>query len=1037
MANILTEKTPARSLVRSRANVNIQWQKFVVPLAIFLVALLPRLLNSDVFLTADEDDQIMFAHLFLKAALQGDWAGALVLGYPGVPTLVLGASGVGLRYLFHYMGWLPLAWVDADLFTTIDQVTTKFGVFDYPMDFLTWVHVPMAVVASVCVLGIFLLTRRLLDDRLALLSTLIIAFDPFILAHTRVIHVDAPLSYFMFLSFLAFLLFLERGAWKWLLISGLFGGLAVLSKTPAALLGPILFGSGLLYALFPPVETPRWLRWKRVGLALTGWGLIALAAFFALWPSMWTRPWFAVEWIIRNVQSVNQTAHPTTGIFWGEQQSDQNPLYYLIVFPYHLTPLTTIGIVASLALIIAGLVAWWGGRHRVGPVGEGQAWLARVFPLAMSLVVYVVIFIAPVSVISRRGDRYILPVFFAAALLSLLALWWLASVVTRRLPLLTNQLHLTPLILVGGAIIIQAAFVLLYHPYYLAYYNPVIGGPATAPYQVNIGWGEGLDIAAAYLNETTGPEKPPVAAWYSNQFSPFYQGPTLDLSDQSSALTGDYTVFYINQIQRGFPSREILTYFQQRQPLHVVNVGGIDYAWIYNGPVVSQNPPGHYAFPAEAVMAGGARLIGLDVPQTLISADAYSLPESGEERAILPSLKSRQGFVKQQTGLPVTLFWETLAKIHGEHNVYIRLVDEQGNVWGQVDRLILAGLWRPDRWQGGYFLRDEYRLPVDPATPPGTYHFEVGMYDFETGQSYGVARNIGDITLTPPTRIPDPITVKVEKPLFIPINETFTLVGHDFLDRQATPGADVGGKIFWQVTDAVDKNYKIEFSLLAPDRKQYIIADMPLSPKYPTSQWRKSEVVGAAYRFRIPARAPAGNYSVMVGVIDPKTEQPIGPYTILGHLDVTAIERNFELPKDVVPISVFVNDDIELVGYKLIDQTVKPETSFDLTLYWHSLRTAKTNYTVFVHAIGPDQVMRGQWDSMPVQGSVPTSGWLPGEIVKDHYEVPMAKDAPPWKYDIFVGMYDSLSGQRVTLTSQYSPISDNRAWLTRIQVVEE
>jgi hypothetical protein len=108
-----------------------------------------------------------------------------------------------------------------------------------------------------------------------------------------------------------------------------------------------------------------------------------------------------------------------------------------------------------------------------------------------------------------------------------------------------------------------------------------------------------------------------------------------------------------------------------------------------------------------------------------------------------------------------------------------------------------------------------------------------------------------------------------------------------------------------------------------------------------------------------------------------------------------------------------------------------------LTLYWRSLRSADSNYTVFVHAVGPDQVMRGQWDSEPVQGQAPTSGWLTGEVIEDHYEVPMSKDAPPWAYDIFVGMYDALTGERLPLTSSQAPISDNRVWLTRVRVVEE
>jgi hypothetical protein len=175
----------------------------------------------------------------------------------------------------------------------------------------------------------------------------------------------------------------------------------------------------------------------------------------------------------------------------------------------------------------------------------------------------------------------------------------------------------------------------------------------------------------------------------------------------------------------------------------------------------------------------------------------------------------------------------------------------------------------------------------------------------------------------------------------------------------------------------------------------------------------------------------------MVTVLGSDTGQPVGPAILLAQVTVKGQERNFELPQGVTPISAFLNDEIELVGYKLIDQSVAPEGTFGLNLYWRSLRPATSSYTVFVHAVGPDQVIRGQWDSVPAQGSAPTSGWLPGQVIEDHYDVPLAKDAPPWKYDIFVGMYDALTGQRLPASSQLSSTSENRVWLTRIQAVEK
>jgi hypothetical protein len=821
-----------------------------------------------------------------------------------------------------------------------------------------------------------------------------------------------------------------------LLLSGVCGGLAALSKTPAALLGPILVVSGLFYALFPAPGTAGALRWKRLGLALVGWGVVAMGAFFALWPAMWTRPTFAVTWIVRNIQSVNRSFHPTTGIFWEVQQSDQNPFYYLIAFPYHLTPLTTMGIIGGLALVVAGLAAW----RRKGQ-DSVSAYAAGVLPLSLSLITYIILFIGPISLVSRRGDRYILPVFFAAGLLSALALWWLLLLAARFYPALTNRFTekwpwLSSTRLAVGIIFVQAFFVLMYHPYYLAYYNPVLGGYRTAPYQVNVGWGEGLDLAARYLNQATAGrgqqsegELPRVAAWYSSQFAPFYRGLTIDLSSESAALTGDYTVFYINQVQRGFPSGEILDYFRQRRPKEIIKLGGIPYVWIYPGPVVSKSPPESYTFPENVVLGGGARLVGVDVPGLTMPADAFSAARNDSVRTDLPTPGG-----EALPGLPVTLYWETLAEIHGEHNIYIRLVDDEGNSWGQVDRLIMAGLWRPDRWHSGYFIRDEYRMPIDPATPPGTYQLEIGMYDFVTGQSYGVARDVGEIALTPPQIAPQVSDLNLEAARVTPINDSLSLVGHNYADITLPHGAEVAGKIFWQAVKPLDKDYDLEFAFISPnDNTKYVIDETPLVSTYPTSGWRQSEVVGAAYRVRIPAVAPAGTYPLRVTVIDPETGAAVGPAVKLASLTVEAHERNFELPSGVTPVSAFLDDEIELVGYRLEDETVAPRETFGLTLFWRSLRLADDNYTVFVHAVGPDQVIRGQWDSVPGQGKAPTSGWLPGQIVEDRYEVPMAKDAPPWKYDIFVGMYNSLHGERLPATSQVSPVSDDRVWITRIQ----
>jgi len=226
-----------------------QWataRRWVLPVLIFALALLPRLVGLDDFLTADEDDQLRFAGQFLQAILRRDWAGMLVLGYPGVPTLALGALGLAARYgltatasalsaatspvpspapvldaAYTHRVFLPLVSRSSGA-SGLDAMLSAIP--QHPLDFIVAVRLPMVLTASAAIVLIFLLLRKLLPEKTAILATLLLAFDPFFLANSRVIHVDAPLTYFMFAAFLAFLVYLKDGRWQILLLSGVLGG---------------------------------------------------------------------------------------------------------------------------------------------------------------------------------------------------------------------------------------------------------------------------------------------------------------------------------------------------------------------------------------------------------------------------------------------------------------------------------------------------------------------------------------------------------------------------------------------------------------------------------------------------------------------------------------------------------------------------------------------------------------------------------------------------------------------------------------------
>src|SRR5262245_19299040 len=200
----------------------------LISAAIFLLALAPRALALGRFVTVDEAYHwFERARLFLTAVRAGDWAATNLIGHPGVTTMWLGALGIAAHQALA--GWGLATWPDADLLRLM-------------------LRMPVALVTSLCIALGYLLLRRLLPARVALLAALLWAADPFLVAHSQLLHVDALLTSCITLALLAALLAFRLGGgvagepvrWRLLLGSAVAGGLALLTKSPAIILPPMV-----------------------------------------------------------------------------------------------------------------------------------------------------------------------------------------------------------------------------------------------------------------------------------------------------------------------------------------------------------------------------------------------------------------------------------------------------------------------------------------------------------------------------------------------------------------------------------------------------------------------------------------------------------------------------------------------------------------------------------------------------------------------------------------------------------------------------
>jgi hypothetical protein len=113
---------------------------------------------------------------------------------------------------------------------------------------------------------------------------------------------------------------------------------------------------------------------------------------------------------------------------------------------------------------------------------------------------------------------------------------------------------------------------------------------------------------------------------------------------------------------------------------------------------------------------------------------------------------------------------------------------------------------------------------------------------------------------------------------------------------------------------------------------------------------------------------------------------------------------------------------IRLVGYDAdpTSETLAPGSKLTLGFYWQPLRPVSVNYSVFVHFTRLDtRDVLTQADGPPALAR-PTSTWNDtGEtLIGSPFAITVPPDLKPGTYRVFVGVYDSSTGQRLPLASQ-------------------
>lgn len=872
----MTKRLTLRDPVNNFRGKGLPGRQMAISLALFLLALLPRVPGLKVFVTPDEGTWIVHATRFCTALLTGDFAST----YPqdvaaGITTMWTGMVGLTAQYIYHAL--LSGAQIGKCGFLEFLQAVSMNP---HDMGYLVSVRLPTALITSVGVVAIYILVHKLFGNPIAVLGGMLVALDPYYVAHSRVIHHDALGTTFTALSVLSFMVYeLKSRSWLYLGFSGFSAGLAILSKASSLLLVPF---AGLLTL---PALIRALSRRQGVGkeiqhqlLALLVWGAIVGLTFIILWPAMWADPIGTLGKLVAMIKASVATPHRYHGRFFvfGQSLHDPGPLFYPVGLIFHSTPVTLLGVGFCLFSLLNSCRHIWGrkGRrhsksdHWTGELLAGTGGANHMNSIA--ILPWVLLLTLSMTMSEMKDDRYLLPVYPFWDILAAVGIYTLIDrVLVRIKTVLRKTMSEGRLLAVGLSLILvwQALSSLPHYPYYLTFYNPLAGGARLAPQILQVGWGEGLDQAGRYLNEKPGSEDMKVTPWYGKRcFGPFFRGQLEGLTLHDIYWKEvDYVVLYVNQVQRQLPDPQLVQCFRSLEPEHIVHIRGIDYAWIYQVP----RPLPECALPLQYVQRTQFEdkilLLGYEIVDNRI-------PFDGRSR--------------------INLYWQALRRMKEDCTIYLKVLNDAYHVWGQQDsRPAWDGL-PTNSWQEGQVVGDKREIEILPATPPGLYWVEVIVQDIHSGHSLK-AEEGGSVLLGPieiPEQNPPPSidALDIEQPLEAVWGGKIRLLGYN-IESGFRPGDNIHLTFFWQCLEPMEEDYTVFVHLV--DEESHILAQKdnpPVDGFYLTTKWEPGEIVRDQYDLIVPQDVQ-GDWKVKVGVYNAETGQRLNAVAGEGPLPDNAV----------------------------------------------------------------------------------------------------------------------------------------------------
>lgn len=526
-----------------------------------------RCLHLDLFLTTDEPFWLGRSANFYRALSQSDLVHTYQMAHPGIPTMWAGT----VAYLVTFPEYAQQVTTNLNHVYGIDAVLREFG--QDPMEILNVARVAKILLQGL-VFGISLgYLRHLFGRWVMVLSSLLIAFDPFVSGLDSLLHVDGLFAITSFAAVLAMAAAARSrsDAMAPWLVAGALAACAWMTRATGLVLVAILLGAALVQVLLRIRTRGRGslrIELEAPAFSIMLWTTGAMAASLLLLPALWVDPFGTMQQVWNWSSDAARDGHERPIYFLGDvHRGDPGMWFYPVTLLWRSTPVSLIGVAAFLALL---------------PVACRRRWITRdqMRTLAL-LIVFAGAYTLAMSLGAKKFDRYILPVYPVISVLAAVGGMFLA----RRLRSWKPQWRRVFVPTIATLLVLgQVASLASAVPYRIDYFNPVFGGLARAQHYVQVGWGEGAAEAVAFIADDAEGREVTVQTSSVKPVFTYVSPPNLHfasfgLDTPAGWFETDYFVPGIQEWQRDLsPS---YTMMQDYEPAHTVEIQDVPFFEVY------------------------------------------------------------------------------------------------------------------------------------------------------------------------------------------------------------------------------------------------------------------------------------------------------------------------------------------------------------------------------------------------------------------------------------------------------------------------